>query len=299
MLTIRITHETTYQHAGPATAAWQMLQLQPRNETSQECLDFQLEITPSAPDLATRTDYFGNTRHYFSVREPHRELSIISRSTVRRGHEPSPLPGITAPLNAARGHVTTAIRDRGQFELEQYLHPSPLVPLLQDAAALATGLDNGSLPLIDWIATLGDKFADTFVFDSKATDINTPLTTVLQTKRGVCQDFTHLFISCARQQGLPAAYVSGYLMTNPPAGQPRLIGADAMHAWVSIFVPEVGWVDYDPTNHCFTGDSHLVVARGRDYSDVSPTRGVFSGGGIHRLKIGVTVEPEEEAGIDA
>jgi len=294
MLTIRITHETTYQHAGPATAAWQMLQLQPRNEASQECLDFQLEIKPSAPDLTTRTDFFGNTRHFFSVREPHRELSIISRSTVRRGYEASPLPGITAPLNAARNHVATVIRDRGQFELEQYLHASPLVPLLEGTAQLAAGLDAETLPMIDWIAALGQTFSETFVFDSKATDISTPLTTVLQTKRGVCQDFTHLFISCVRQQGLPAAYVSGYLLTNPPPGQPRLLGADAMHAWASIFVPEVGWVDYDPTNTCFIGDGHLVVARGRDYADVSPTRGVFSGGGIHRLKIAVTVEPEEE-----
>jgi len=294
MLTVRITHETTYQHAGPATAAWQMLQLQPRNEASQECLDFQLEIKPSALDLTARVDFFGNTRHFFSVREPHRELSIVSRSIVRRGHEAGPLPGITAPLNAARAHVATVIRDRGQFELEQYLHASPAVPLLEGAAAIAEGLDAETLPLIDWIAALGKNFSETFVFDSKATDVSTPLTTVLQTRRGVCQDFTHLFISCVRQQGLPAAYVSGYLLTSPPPGQPRLLGADAMHAWASIFVPEVGWVDYDPTNTCFVGDAHLVVARGRDYADVSPTRGVFSGGGIHRLKIGVTVEPEGE-----
>ena len=117
---------------------------------------------------------------------------------------------------------------------------------------------------------------------------------VLQSRRGVCQDFTHLFLSCVRQQGLPAAYVSGYLLTKPPPGQPRLRGADAMHAWASVFVPEVGWVDYDPTNTCFTGTGHIVVARGRDYADVSPTRGVFSGGGNHILNIGVTVEPEEE-----
>ena len=294
MATIRITHETTYQHAGPATAAWQMLQLQPRNEATQECLDFQLEISPPAPDLTTRTDYFGNTRHFFSIREAHKQLSIISQSTVQRSNETSPLPGITLPLTAARSHVATLIRDRGQFELQQYLHATPLVPLLPGTAALADGLDVTSLPLIEWIGELGQKFSKTFVFDSKATDISTPLATVLQTRRGVCQDFTHLFVSCARQHGLPAAYVSGYLLTNPPPGKPRLLGADAMHAWAAIFVPEVGWVDYDPTNTCFIGDGHVVVARGRDYGDVSPTRGVFSGGGIHRLKIGVTVAPEGE-----
>lgn len=294
MLTIRITHQTTYRHAGPSTAAWQMLQLQPRNEPAQDCLDFQLEISPPAPDLDSRTDYFGNTRHFFSIREPHKVLSVVSRSTVRRSNEARPLPGITQPLTAARGHVATLVRDRNQFDLEQYLHATTRVPLLPEVGALADGLDRDTLPLLDWIDQLGRKFADTFAFDPSATDVGTTLAEVLQTRRGVCQDFTHLFLSCVRQQGLPAAYVSGYLLTRPPAGQPRLRGADAMHAWASVFVPEVGWVDYDPTNTCYTGSGHIVVARGRDYSDVSPTRGVFSGGGAHILKIGVTVEPEAE-----
>jgi len=294
MSTIRITHQTTYRHGGPATAAWQMLQLRPRQEESQECLDYQLEIVPPAGELETRTDYFGYTRQFFSIREPHSELTIISRSIVRRGNEARPLPGITQPLAAARAHITAAIRDRGQFELEQYLHATARVPLLPEAAALAESLDTESMPLLEWLDQLGRKFEETFAFDPTATDVATPLEEVLRTRRGVCQDFTHLFLSCVRSHGLPGAYVSGYLLTNPPAGQPRLRGADAMHAWASVFVPEIGWVDYDPTNTCFTGPGHIVVARGRDYSDVSPIRGVFSGGGGHTLQIGVTVEPEVE-----
>ena len=285
MNTLRITHQTIYRHSGSAGAAWQMLQLRPRNEAAQDCLDFQLEISPGAADLDSRTDYFGNTRHFFSIREPHRELSITSHSTVRRNQEALPLPGITQPLNAARNHVAALIWERGQFELEQYLHATARVPLLPEAALLAEGLDRDSLPLLDWIHQVGERLAQAFTFDSSATDVDTPLTEVLQTHRGVCQDFTHLFLSCLRQQGLPAAYVSGYLLTKPPPGQPRLRGADAMHAWASVFVPEVGWVDYDPTNTCFVGTGHIVVARGRDYSDVSPTRGVFSGGGRHTLKL--------------
>lgn len=295
MPTIQITHHNVYQHGGPSTAAWQMLQLQPRNEPAQECLDFQLEIWPPAPDLTARTDYFGNTRHFFSIREAHQEMTITSHSTVKRTTDVRPLPGITLPLKSARDHVVSLIRDRGQFELEQFLHATTRVPLLPAAAALSDGLDADHTPLLEWIEKLGRKFSENFTFDSTATDVSTPLTEVLQTRRGVCQDFTHLLLSCLRQQGLPSAYVSGYLLTNPPPGQPRLIGADAMHAWVSIFVPEVGWVDYDPTNTCFAGTGHIVVARGRDYSDVSPTRGVFSGGGGHTLRIGVTVEPEDGA----
>lgn len=292
MPTLRITHQTTYRHGGPAGAAWQMVQLQPRAEAAQECLDFQLEISPPVADLTTRTDYFGNTRHFFSVREAHRELTITSHSTVLRREQAHSLPGITQPLAAARAHVATMIRDHGQFDLEQYLHATDRVPHLPAVAALAAEIDAASLPLLEWIDQLGGVFADTFTFDATATDVGTTLAELMQTKRGVCQDFTHLFLSCARQHGLPAAYVSGYLLTNPPPGQTRLRGADAMHAWVSLFVPEVGWVDYDPTNHCFVGASHIVVARGRDYSDVSPTRGVFQGGGGHTLSLAVTVEPE-------
>lgn len=293
MPTVQITHHTTLQHGSSANAAWQMLQLQPRNEAAQECLDFQLEIFPPATDLIARTDFFGNTRHYFSISEPHQEMAITSHSTVRRNASPQSLPGISLPLNSSRVHLASLIRDRGQFELQQFLHASARVPFLAEAAALADGLDQENTPLLEWIEQLGRKFSGSFTFDATATDVSTPLSEVLKTRRGVCQDFTHLLLSCLRQQGLPAAYVSGYLLTNPPPGQPRLIGADAMHAWVSVFVPEVGWVDYDPTNTCFAGTGHIVVARGRDYADVSPTRGVFSGGGGHVLRIGVTVEPEE------
>ncbi|MGA3006284.1 MAG: transglutaminase family protein [Opitutaceae bacterium] len=292
MTNLQITHRTACRHRGLATAAWQMLQLQPRNEPAQECLDFQLEISPAASDLESRTDYFGNTRHFFSVCEPHTEMRVTSHSTVRRNADVRPWPAVTLPLAAARTQIASLIREKGRFELEQYLHATVRVPQLSAAADLAAGLESGDPPLLSWIEQLGRTFGQSFTFDPTATDVSTPLSDVLQTGRGVCQDFAHLFLSCVRQQGLPAAYVSGYLLTRPPPGQPRLRGADAMHAWVSVFVPEVGWVDYDPTNTCFTGPGHIVVARGRDYTDVSPTRGVFSGGGGHSLSVAVTVEAE-------
>ncbi len=286
----RITHQTVYRHSAPATAAWQMLQLQPRAEPAQECVDFQLELNPATPDLSTRQDFFGNTRHFFSVREPHRELSITSHAVVRRDAPALPLPGLSPTVAEARDRTRTLIQTGEDPLLEQYLCATPLVPFLPEAAALAAGLDEGE-PVLAWIEALGKKFAETFTFDATATDVTTPLAQVLAQKRGVCQDFTHLFLSCVRQQGLPAAYVSGYLLTSPPPGQPRLRGADAMHAWASVHVPEIGWVDYDPTNSCFAGLGHIVVARGRDYSDVSPTRGVFTGSYSPVLRVAVTVEP--------
>lgn len=297
MALYRVTHTTAYWHDTPASAAWQSLHLQPRHEGTQHCNAFELEISPHPGDLAARTDFFGNKQHFFTLREPHEELSITSRSVVRRDEPVLPMHGLTPTLAAARTLLPAAIANE-DFTLEQFRHASPLVPLLPEAARLTaelTGeLNAENTPLFTWLAEWGDRFHGKFTFDPEATEISTPLAEVLQNRRGVCQDFAHVMISCLRQQGLPAAYVSGYLLTQPPPGQPRLVGADASHAWVSVYVPGTGWVDYDPTNACLVGTGHIVVARGRDYFDVSPIQGIFSGGGDHALDTGVTVEPIEE-----
>jgi len=284
-----ITHQTIYRHGAPASAAWQMLQLQPREEEGQACLDFQLELHPAAADLTTREDFFGNTHHYFSVCDSHTELSITSRAVVRRANVEPPLAAVSPPVAEVRQRTRELIQSGVGYLLEQYLGASPQVPLPPAAAKLAEGLSS-ELPILEWIGELGRRFSAAYTFDTTATVVSTPFAEVLEKKRGVCQDLSHQFISCVRQQGLAAGYVSGYLLSSPPPGQPRLHGADAMHAWVSIHVPELGWIDYDPTNACFAGTGHIVVARGRDYGDVSPTRGVFNGSQSPVLFIGVTVE---------
>ncbi len=294
MPTYRVTHHTRYRHSYSATAAWQSLHLQPRHEDTQHCDAFELEIRPHPGDLTTRPDVFGNKHHLFTLREPHHELAITSRSVVRR-HEPVlPMSGLTPPLSVARQQIARAIANGSEFALEQFLHNSAYVPLVPAARAWAEGLDADDPPALDWLAALGARFGREFKFDSKATTISTPLVEVLRHRRGVCQDFAHLFISCVRQHGLPAAYVSGYLLTTPPPGKPRLRGADASHAWVSVYIPGTGWIDYDPTNTCFVAPGHSVVARGRDFSDVSPGKGLFTGGGAHTLTTAITVEPAPE-----
>ncbi len=290
----KVTHTTRYRHQSAATAAWQSLHLQPRPDAEQSCENFSLEISPQPNDLIARSDYFGNTQHIFTLREPHRELRITSRSVVDRQELVTPRSGSTPSLAEAVGGVESAVRGV-DFTLEQFRHASPFVPLLPSARKLAEdftrGLDPARTPVLDWITAFGDRFDEEFVFDSKATRISTPLAEVLAHRRGVCQDFAHLMISALRQSGLPAAYVSGYLLTEPPPGRPRLVGADASHAWVSFYIPDLGWVDFDPTNACLVGARHITVARGRDFSDVSPVKGLFSGGGIHVLDTAVTVEP--------
>jgi transglutaminase-like putative cysteine protease len=284
-----ITHLTRYEHTAPATTAWQAVHLQPRQETNQAISRFALEVTPHCGDLAIRTDAFGNALHVFTVRAVHRRLEIISRSVVERTAPSWPIDAHTLVVGAARHLARAAIASGSAFELDHFLHPSPLVPFVPEARDLAA--EGDAVTILAWLRETGSTFAREFTFDASATNVSTPLKDVLRHRRGVCQDFAHLLISCLRQHGLPTAYVSGYLLTEPPPGQPRLIGADASHAWISVFVPGIGWVDYDPTNNCFVGDAHIVVARGRDYTDVCPVKGVFSGGGEHALHTGVTVEP--------
>ncbi len=290
-----VTHTTVYTHGSAATAAWQALHLQPRNEAAQHCDAFELEVAPHPTDLTSRFDYFGNKQHLFTLREPHQELTVTSRSIVRRDEPHLPMAGLTPAFGEIRKLIKEAVVEE-DFTLEQFLHASPMVPLLPGARALADELGDGldpDIPVMDWIGIAGGRFKQAFTFDKEATRISTPMAEVLTERRGVCQDFAHLFISCLRQRGLPTAYVSGYLLTSPPPGKPRLIGADASHAWVSAYIPGTGWVDYDPTNACFVGTGHIVIARGRDFYDVSPVKGLFSGGGGHTLETGVTVEETE------
>jgi transglutaminase-like putative cysteine protease len=279
-----VTHRTKYTHTTPVGSAWQSLHLQPRNEPAQHCESFELQVSPHPTDLASRFDYFGNKQHLFTLQEPHKELTITSRSIVLRNEPILTMAGLTPALEDIPEMVDQAVLEE-DFSLEQYLNATSLVPLLPEARGLSPGTST-----MDWLALFGDRFNRAFVFDREATEISTPLTEVIAERRGVCQDFAHLFISCLRQLRLPAAYVSGYLLTHTPPGQPRLVGADASHAWVSVFIPGSGWVDYDPTNACFVGSGHIVIARGRDFHDVSPVKGLFSGGGAKVLETGVTVE---------
>lgn len=288
----RILHQTTYRHAAAAAMSWQFARLHPRDEPGQETLAFEMDVKPGAGDVFARKDYFGNTCHAFSVRGPINELHVDTRSLVRREEPVLPMAGLTPAARDLPALADAAIA-AGEFTLEQYRQASPAIPLLPEAARLAAGLP-ANVTLLDWIRLLGEEFSRLFAFDPQATTVATPLAEALRLRRGVCQDFSHAMISCARSHGLPAAYVSGYLLTETLPGQTRLRGADAMHAWVSFWVPETGWVDYDPTNRCFVGDKHVVVARGRDYHDVSPLTGQFRGGSNHTLLLGVTMEFAEE-----
>jgi transglutaminase-like putative cysteine protease len=198
--------------------------------------------------------------------------------------------GGTLPWESVRDMM---VKEKSPATLEacRYLYASPHVTCFPDLEAYARISFTPARPQLDATLELTHRIFDEFEFDGKATDISTPLEQVLRGRRGVCQDFAQLMIGCLRSIGLPARYVSGYLLTHPPEGKPRLIGADASHAWVSVFFPALGWVDFDPTNHCLVQHEHITLGWGRDFSDVTPMRGIVLGGGKQALDVQVTVTP--------
>jgi transglutaminase-like putative cysteine protease len=279
----QIDHETRYVHAGRVATSQHIACLAPRELPRQHVRSHQLIVDPHPANESRRTDCYGNTQDQFTILTPYSELRVVSRSLV----EVSPREGAI--------HVSPAWedvrRDEGFNVASEFRYPSPYVEPAPELAAFAREAFTERRPLLEAAIGLMHRIHDEFQFDPGATSITTPATRVLEERHGVCQDFAHLQIACLRSLGLPARYVSGYLLTDPPPGQPRLVGADASHAWLSVWCPANGWVDLDPTNAVLPGTRHVTIAWGRDYGDVSPLHGVVLGGGSHELYVGVSVVP--------
>jgi len=237
-------------------------------------------------------DFFGNAVTFFAVQEPHRSLTITARSTVQVIPRRMPRPEHTPAWETVRDLLHHE-RSAAQLEAVQYLFESPHIPCSSRLRHYAAASFPPGRPLLSAVLDLTRRIATDFTYDPQATSVSTPLQDVLRAGRGVCQDFAHVQIGCLRALGLAARYVSGYLVTRPPPGQPRLVGADASHAWVSVYCPGHGWIEADPTNNMLPSDRHITIAFGRDYSDVSPIKGVLLGGGRHTMRVAVDVIPIE------
>jgi transglutaminase-like putative cysteine protease len=283
-----VQHKTEYQYDRNVTLSQQLLHMAPRNFAMQHSLSHTLEVTPSPNEFFSNTDYFGNTQHYFTLLTPHDVLVVDSQAEVSLLARPD--YGILQQSPAWQD-VQQQLNQRLLPNLEAacYLYSSPNVLCNTQIADYARPCFALGKPLLQAAFDLTQCIYQDFEFDPKATNIATPLMQVLEGRRGVCQDFAHLMIACLRSLGLACRYVSGYILTTPPAGGERLIGADASHAWVSVYCPVWGWVDFDPTNNCMVQSEHITVAWGRDFSDVSPMRGVVLGGGGQALEVSVTV----------
>jgi transglutaminase-like putative cysteine protease len=284
-----ITHRTTYEYAAPVAVSHHVARLEPRQTAAQTPGNFSLRISPQPVVRKTRADYFGNRLCFFSVQEIHRRLDIVALSRVEVRKQESSPPDQSPPWE----EVGNLFRDPVAPEVispYQFVFDSPYVRASLDLADYARQSFGKETPLLEGALNLTRRIFKDFKYDSKATTVVTPLEEVLEKRRGVCQDFAHLSIACLRSLGLPARYVSGYLRTRPPDGKERLVGADASHAWFSVFCPRNGWKDFDPTNNLQVSEEHITTAFGRDFSDVSPVAGILTGGGQHEVKVSVDVE---------
>jgi transglutaminase-like putative cysteine protease len=283
-----VTHRTSYGYRSDVSVSHHIAHLRPRTLPWQEVTDFAIYVEPEPTVTTERVDFYGNTATYLSISAAHERLFVTSRSRVLVTAPVLPVAALTPPWEVVRkrcaADVLTPDSALGEFRFD-----SPHITRKAAFADYAAASFSPNRPLLEGVADFTARIYRDFKFDSRATTIATPLDDVFSGRRGVCQDFAHLAIAGLRSLGLPARYVSGYLETQPPPGKARLVGADASHAWFSVWCPDYGWIDADPTNNVFLSDRHITVAWGRDFSDVSPLRGVVVGGGGHGLRVGVDV----------
>jgi transglutaminase-like putative cysteine protease len=283
----RIRHLTRYDYAEVVTLSQNLAHLAPRSDGRVLVTSYRLEVEPGPSMVRARIDYFGNRTDAFVITAPHRQLMVTSHAEVQVLAPAPPSPELTPPWDGSEVQGGGTEVDAWEFRFD-----STLIPCAADLAAYARPDFTPSRPILAAALALTIRMHREFAYDPSATTAATPVLDALELRRGVCQDFAQVLIGCLRTLGIPARYVSGYLETIPPPGRPRLVGADATHAWVQAWCGAVvGWVDLDPTNACIPGDRHIPVAYGRDFSDVSPLKGMVLGGGRAEVTVGVDVEP--------
>lgn len=287
-----VSHRTSYRYAALVNQSQHVLHLAPRQAARQSVSRHSLIVEPAPSWRNEFTDYFGNPVTVLGIDDEHDRLLIHARSTV------SVDPRGELPIDLGRAWNAQPLPPAGNgidLDLVQFALPSPATPASDDVIAYAAPSFLPDRPVLSAAWDLVSRIHAEFKFDPSATDVTTPVSRVLQARRGVCQDFAHLALACLRAFRIPARYVSGYLLTRPPAGQPRLQGADASHAWLSVWTSEHGWVDLDPTNRAIPSDEHIVFAYGREYADISPVSGVLLGGGDHVVDVAVDVVAVDDA----
>ncbi len=283
-----VSHKTLYRYSSPVIQSQHLIHMSPRSVARQTVRHHSLIVEPAPVMRHDGFDAFGNPVVILDLEVAHRELVLHARSSV----ETQAPPGIDIAATSPWDNLDEApLTPRARIDLDvvQYRCASRLTTASVGIAAYAEVSFAPGRPVLEATFDLTRRIYDDFTFDPTATDVSTPINQVFRQRRGVCQDFAHLALACLRGLRVPARYVSGYILTRPPPGQPRLEGADASHAWISVWSPETGWVDFDPTNGLVVGEEHITIAHGRDYDDVSPISGVLLGGGEHTVSVGVDV----------
>ena len=295
-----VIHHTNYKYDDFVSYCHNLATLKPRNIRGQQLLSFEMGITPTPSEIVERTDFFGNHVTRFSIQEIHQELNVTTKSFILRDFD-----RIVASYDLATCRQTTLEESIERLSLispetldaRQYTLESPLIrKLAPEIKAYASVSFKPKRPVFEAAYELMQRIHNDFEFVPGFSDVATPLNEVFIERKGVCQDFAQIAIACVRTMGLPARYMSGYIETIAPEGKEKLVGADASHAWFSIFIPGFGWVDFDPTNNMIPANQHLVVAWGRDYYDVPPLKGVIYSHGKNEMTVSVDIRPADYQG---
>ncbi|HMP89614.1 MAG TPA: transglutaminase family protein [Kiritimatiellia bacterium] len=285
----RVIHRTEYEYSDSANVCHNLAHLSPRQDAGQRCNSHFLSVVPQPSLLDERIDHFGNRTFYFSIEKPHRTMVVTATSLIdtqarnNTAHSASSWKTFGAELDGRP--------PRDQLIAKEFSLESPLIPRLEQLRHYAEPSFANHDGILAAAMDIMRRIFNEYTYDPAFTTLATPLRDVLEHKRGVCQDFAHLAIGCLRSFGIPARYISGYLETQPPPGQAKLVGADASHAWLSVYTPDAGWIELDPTNNQRPDNRYIVIGWGRDYSDLPPLKGVIFGGGTHNMKVSVDVEP--------
>ena len=291
-LRYRVEHETRYAYDAPVSQSWQLARLTPRTLPWQRLLSHQIAIDPRPDEWHDAPDGFGNLVTHFGLHAAHRRLRVQMHCAVEIGARPQLQPHAFEAWEAVcEAQRQPAAGVPVDVEVACMGEPTALLPLSDAALAYARPSFPAQRDWLEGVTDLMRRIHAEFEFEAGATTVSTSVDEVLYQRRGVCQDFAHLMLACLRGLGLPARYVSGYLLTDPPAGQPRLMGVDASHAWVAAHSPQHGWVEFDPTNDQLADQRYITLAWGADFADVVPLRGVILGGGTQTMDVAVSVLP--------
>jgi transglutaminase-like putative cysteine protease len=286
----RVRHRTAYRYLQDASHSCHLAHLMPRATATQDVLEAELALSPPGDRQQQRKDFFGNAVEWFTIDQPHAMLEVIAESRVRVAR-----PGALEPAKSLAWEEVKIALEAGEGaevrDAVQFCFDSPLVRAGAEIAAYAERSFTPKRPILEAAYGLMERIHGDFRYDTTVTDAATTSDRVFAIRAGVCQDLAHIGLAALRSIGLAGRYVSGYLLTEPPPGQPRLVGADASHAWFSVWAPPFGWVDLDPTNNVRVGEGHITVAWGRDYTDVSPINGIVTGGGDNAVEVAVDVVP--------
>ena len=286
----RISHRTEYIYHEPVSLCHNEARLLPRELPFQSCLQCELAIEPQPSDRRERFDYFGNRTMFFAIEQPHERLIVSAESHIQLAREPWDLEAFGSVTWESVREILQHPDTPDALAARQFVYDSPLAMVSPELHAYAGRSFLPGRPMLSATEDLMHRIFREFEFVPDFTTTSTPLSDVLEHRRGVCQDFAQLAIGCLRSLGLAARYVSGYIETAPPPGKERLQGADASHAWFAAWIPGLGWVDFDPTNDQMPYDQHITIGWGRDFSDVTPLKGVIFSSGRHKLNVGVDME---------